>query len=318
MRLTEMKRVTLATALVGLVAGGFEASAQFTPPQEESHHVSEAARIVGVGLRQSLDQAAGTVAGDVLAPAGKPRLQAKAPEGDTFGSLFRYEYRHFSDTDVDYNRYGLTLHGGFSLGANLPVDVAVPVDHYSFLRRDIVPGASATIFDNTRAGVVVTPRYYFLNQAKDGVDVGAGLSAFYFHTFMDDGGINDDDTLGGGPLLSVKKDFQNFTLGGGLLMERGWNMHGRPEVNDNNYIDTYKAAVNLGIPLGDRWMINTYAVYNYLDDMPDEVDNSYVSLGLGATYAIKETWSVDAGIMRDVCNSNYENLLFMVGMLWNY
>lgn len=311
-----LKWMTAAAAAVAAL--GFDAAAQLPP--EEMHHESSSPYVSAAtpGLLQSLDQASATVAGNVLIPTSRPRLQAKAPETDTFGSLFRYEYRHFSDTDVDYNRYGMTLHGGFSLAADLPVDVALPVDRYSFLNRDVVPGTSATIFDNTRAGLVVTPRYYILNQAKDGVDLAAGITTFYFHTFMDDDVINDDDTLGGGPLISVKKDFQAFTLGGGLLMERGWNMHGRMEPNGNNYIDTYKAAVNIGVPLGDRWMVNTYAVYNYLNDMPAAVDNSYVSLGAGVTYAIKESWSVDAGVMRDVCNSNYEDLLFMVGMLWNY
>ena len=248
----------------------------------------------------------------------------------SYNSALLYEHREFDGPDgASYNRVGASIGGGFSLGEKIPVDINIPIDRVDFKNQVYPKGGpqnqNYNAFDFTRVGIIVTPRYEILNQARDGVDLAAGITTFYMHTFMDehrtynvDEKTQDSDYLGAGPLVTAKKDFESFSLSGGLLAERGYNMQGRKESTGHNYVDIYKAAMNVGVPIGDRWVVNTFGSYNYVDGLDAGMDRDYVTAGVGVTWLIKDGWAIDFGVSKDFFYEDAENIELTTGLTWNF
>ncbi len=288
--------------------------------QEDTRAVASSS---GIGTAGVVTQVSNTVVGSLLAPPLVPQALTPGERAglENVAALFRYECREFDGPKLNYDRYGVTLRGSFSLAPDLPVDIDIPIDRYNFdgRRTGLFPNSmSANAYDNTTVGVVVSPRYYLINQAENGIDLAAGLTGFYYRTFMDRNTLDDLDTIGGGPMLSLRKDFEKCSLSGGVMMMRGWNMHGDREVTGHNYVDIYRAAINLGVPLTDSIVVNGILGYNYLDNMPSYLENSYMTGGVGITWVIKNNWAVDLTVSTDLGNSDSNNVLAMIGMLWNY
>lgn len=294
------------------------ALAQMHWEEEESSSVTDSPS--GVGTSGLVQRAGDEIIGSVLAPQVKPVAMTKgeAPVFDSVGSLFRYEHRKFDNSNVYYDRYGLTLHGTWNAAADLPVDIAIPIDRYEFNNENLFFGGTADMFDNTTVGIVITPRYYLLYQAESGLDLAIGVNTFYYHSFVDAGPMDDRDVIGGGPLVSVRKDFEKFSLSGGVMMQRGWNMNGDREITGHRYVDSYRAAVNVGVPIGENLAINGVLTYTYVDDLPSMFEDSYMSAGIGATWIINGNWALDGAIMTDIDNSDSNNILAMIGMVWTY
>lgn len=286
-------------------------------PWEQDHHtpdLNEVGSSSGVSTAGTVQRATDDVIGTVLAPG--LRL-GKAPSFETFNSFFRYEKRSFDDSDMYYNRYGVTLHGGLSLGENMPVDVLVPIDRFEF-NQDNQGMYTADAYNNTTVGLVVIPRYYILSQTDDGVDLSIGVSGFYFHSFFDPGPFDDRNIIGAGPLVAVRRDFERFSVSGGVMMQRGWNLEGEEELTSHQYVDTYRGAVNVGVPITENVMANGIVTYTYVDDMPGNVEDRYFSGGVGVTWLINGSWAVDAMVMTDIGNSDSANILAMIGLIWTY
>ena len=344
------------TGAAGLIlVGASTASAQWHgPSSSDDSDLNQATTQASQGASPgvgTIPVAAQTIETSVLAPGFLPRLSPKRlgpapaagvqaqpgqkaqppmnPLNLSNNSALRYEHRKFDGPDgASYNRVGATINGGFSLGEKIPVDISIPIDRVDFKSQEYgLPGENRNykVFDFTRAGVIVTPRYEILNQARDGVDLAAGITTFYMHTFMDehrtynvDEKTQDSDYLGAGPLVTAKKDFESFSLSGGLLAERGYNMQGRKESTGHNYVDIYKAAMNVGVPIGDRWVVNTFGSYNYVDGLDAGMDRDYVTAGVGVTWLIKDGWAIDFGVSKDFFYEDAENIELTTGLTWNF
>ena len=261
----------------------------------------------GTGQRNT-DEIIGSVLAPGLRPSGTPSFQ-------NINSFFRYEQRSFDNSDMYYNRYGLTLHGAFNLNDAIPVDVMIPIDRFEF-NQDDQGMFTADAYNNTTVGVLVIPRYYILSQTEDGVDLSLGVSGFYYHSFFDPGPFDDRDILGAGPLIAARRDFERFSISGGVMMQRGWNLNGDEELTGHQYVDTYRAAVNVGVPISQNLTVNGILTYTYIDDLPENLDDRFFGGGVGATWLINGNWAVDAMVLTDLGNGDSNNILAMIGLLW--
>ena len=345
--------------VVGLIlfgAGAASANPNVPPPQSSGKVFTP---VIGTSQGAApgfggIPYAAWTVEKRLLAPGCMPRIGQRylvpsqvpikiAPHIDlqraqppmttmnlSYNSALLYEHREFDGPDgASYNRVGASIGGGFSLGEKIPVDINIPIDRVDFKNQVYPKGGpqnqNYNAFDFTRVGIIVTPRYEILNQARDGVDLAAGITTFYMHTFMDehrtynvDEKTQDSDYLGAGPLVTAKKDFESFSLSGGLLAERGYNMQGRKESTGHNYVDIYKAAMNVGVPIGDRWVVNTFGSYNYVDGLDAGMDRDYVTAGVGVTWLIKDGWAIDFSVSKDFFYKDAKNLELTTGLTWSF
>ncbi|MDT8390416.1 MAG: hypothetical protein RRC34_07910 [Lentisphaeria bacterium] len=312
-------RWIVGVVLSGLACGTMVFGQQTPDYYDDEYGSNEVESASGVSTAGTAQRATDEIIGTVLAPALRPAAMraGEAPAFDSVNSLFRYEQRSFDGSDMYYNRYGLTLRGAFNLGAEMPVDVLVPIDRFEFSQDD--QGMyTADVYNNTTVGILVTPRYYILSQEGAGVDLSIGVSGFYYHSFFDPGPFDDRDVLGAGPLIALRRDFEAFSVSGGVMMTRGWNLDGDKELTGHQYIDTYRGAVNVGVPIGENVSVNGIVTYTFIDDLPDSVEDRYFGAGVGATWVINGSWAVDAMVLTDLGNSDADNILAMIGFIWTF
>jgi hypothetical protein len=155
-----------------------------------------------------------------------------------------------------------------------------------------------------------------MNQADHGIDLGLGLGGLYYHDFVEHG--DDQDRVGLAPLVSLRKDFESFAVAGGAMFQRDWNLSGDEHPNGESYLDTAKVGFNVGIPLGDRVVLNTHCTYNYLLDMPSEIDPDFFTVGAGLTWLLQDNWTLDLNVQTDLDSNEYRNWEAMTGLIWSF
>jgi hypothetical protein len=227
-------------------------------------------------------------------------------------SSLRYEHRWFDNSDAEYNRFGGTLRTGWAWD-RVSLDVMMPLDRADY-------NGSYDFADYTRIGLIATPRFSLITQEEKGIDLTAGVSMFYFHTFLDenDGDRSDPDHCGIGPFFAIQKDFKNVVVNGGFIWQRGFNMDGENEITGDGEVDVYKVAMNVGVPIGNNFVLNTNATYSYTADMPSYTDDDFLTVGIGGSWVIKDKWNVDLSISRDFCYDESDNLEFTFGLMWQF
>jgi hypothetical protein len=255
-----------------------------------------------------------TVTQDTVNPDGSPvvaQMPASVVTWNTSAnSALRYEHIWYDDSDADGDRLGATFHYN-RMWDRFSLDVIVPIDRMWF-DDELEP------FEFTRLGVNATPRYYALFQEEHGFDLTLGVNAFYFHTFLDDENTDDPDHVGLGPTLSVQKDFEKASVNAGLIFQRAWNAEGGLEVTGEDYVDAMQFGVNVGVPMGERFVANFSAIYSYTFDIPDGIDDDYITLGVGGTWIVSDKWVLDATVRSNVGYNEADNVELHLGMSWAF
>ncbi len=225
-------------------------------------------------------------------------------------SALRYEHVWYDDVDADGDRLGATFHYN-RMWDRFSLDVIVPIDRMWF-------DGDYEAFEFTRLGLNLTPRYYALFQEENGFDLTLGVNAFYFHTFLDEDTSDDPDHLGFGPTLSFQKDFEKASLNAGLVFQRAWNAEGGTEITGEQYVDALQFGVNVGVPVGERFVANMSAIYSYTFDVPSTIDDDYVTVGLGGTWVVSDKWILDATVRSNLGYNEADNVELHVGMSWAF
>lgn len=225
-------------------------------------------------------------------------------------SALRYE-RTWWDDEYYSNRYGATLRAAWQW-ERLSLDVALPIDRVTYQEpRDT--------FDYTRLGLAVTPRYNVVSQDVNApVDLDIGMSLFYMYSFMDEDVDEEPNTIGFGPTAAVRKDFEYCSVGAGAMWMRGYDGNGNETgPGFKTYTDTVHAGLHVGVPVGDRWAINSRAVYNRILRIEDG-DDDYVTMGLGAVYFMSDKWTFDVEARTNLGYEYADNISVHFGASWNF
>jgi len=220
-------------------------------------------------------------------------------------SSLQYEKTWYDDSSCTSDRAGLAAQARFDWD-RVSLYLALPVDRMWF----------STGFDElefTRVGLIAAPRVQLLYEEAHKLDLALGVSTFYFHTFMDDDG-EDPDHAGLGPFLSLQKTLGKVTASLGTIWQRGWNLEGERESTGHTYADVSKVGVGLGLPLGERWALNARTLYTHTWDLPAAMDADYWTLQLGASYAVRDAWTVDLTAERHLGYETADNLGVHLGM----
>ncbi|MBN2711193.1 MAG: hypothetical protein JXR97_02020 [Planctomycetes bacterium] len=262
-------------------------------------------------------------------PGGTAAAATQTQSGIPMNSMIRWEHSSYKDVEADSDRVGITLRGAYNLDY-FSLNVALPIERVVF-------DDEFSDFSYTRAGLVLTPRFNLLKQEEKGVDLSFGVNAFYMHTWFDQSDaynriITTDQTaettsehVGIGPIITLVKDFDKFTLGLGAIWQRGMNIGGDEEFFDDSGnerqadLDVVKVGMNIGVPIGDNWLVNGTASYNKtLDNHPD-LDEDWVTVGIGATYVLTDKWTIDTMFDTDLgaddLDSRYQ---FSLGAVWSF
>lgn len=249
-------------------------------------------------------------------PGAVPALAADAAPTASSGilgstsntrSALRYEHRWYDKSEAQFNRFGGTVRGALDWD-KVSLDVMMPVD-----RVDFNQGFDS--MDFTRIGLVIVPRLYLLQEAdKNPVDLSVGFAGFYMHTFMDDNDVSDPDHAGIGPFIALQKTFSKAVVNAGFTWQRGFNLDGDREITGSSEVDVIKAALNVGVPIGDNWAVNLGALYSHTAELPGDFDADFVTGTLGATYILKDTWTLDFAIQRDFAYSDADNFTLHAGL----
>lgn len=225
-------------------------------------------------------------------------------------SALRYE-RTWWDDNYYSNRYGATLRAAWQW-ERFSLDVALPIDRVTYqVPRDT--------FDFTRIGLALTPRYNIVSQDVNApVDVDLGLSVFGMYSFMDEDVDENPMTVGFGPSAAVRKDFEYASVGLGAMWMRGYDGNGNETgPGRKTYTDSVHAGLHVGVPVGDRWAINSRAVYNRILRI-DTVDDDYVTVGLGAVYFLSDKWTLDVEARTNLGYELSDNASIHFGASWNF
>jgi hypothetical protein len=230
--------------------------------------------------------------------------------GVSANSALRYERTWYNGVDARSHRVGASLRMN-RMWDRVSLDVVVPADRLWF-------NTAFSEYDFTRLGLNLTPRVSVLFQEAHGLDLAIGANAFFFHTFLDEAGGEDPQHVGAGPLVSLQKDFGPAVAGLGVVFQRSWNLNGTEEATGESYIDALQAGLNVGVPVGERFVANASAIYSRTLALPDSMDSEYVTLGLGATWLVSDTWVLDLTARRNVGYSDADNVEVHVGMSWSF
>ena len=345
-----MKKL-LAIALVGVVVVGSTASASMWSPSPfydedahstlvydncpecraavaATHHANPAFDGADAGLQVMKPGLLGIKIGGAAAQ-GPGAAVASEHTGTPMNTALRYQHTEYEDTDADSDRYGATLRSAWDKDW-ITIDVAMPIDHLSF-------DGEFNDYDLTRVGLVVTPRLRLLRQESNVVDLSAGVSTYFMYTWFDENdaynrlietdNVSEDNAqhAGIGPLLTIEKDFELASVGVGAIYQRGFNLGGDEvffdDEDDNRREDVGvgKIAANVGVPIGDSWLINGLATYTHVVDHYDDLDSDWFTLGLGASYVVNDKWTIDAmfdiDAGRDDVDSRWQVSL---GAIWSF
>lgn len=277
--------------------------------------------------------------GNQQAPQGPGAAAAVSQQqaGMPMNSLLRYEHTEFDGVDADSDKIGLTLRTQW-VWDKVSIDAALPIDRVEF-------DDEYDDFDFTRVGLVITPRLQLLSQDEQYVDLYFGLNMFYSHTFFDDDDAyqdliygtqraagttentteEDSDHVGIGPMLTVMKDYEKFSLGMGAIWQRGRNIGGDEEFYDDNGnnrkedLDVLMIGGNVGVPVGDRWFLTGLTTYKHIYDNYEDLDSDWFTVGMGATYMLNDKWTLDAMVDTDIGADDLDSRWqFSMGAVWRF
>ncbi len=227
-------------------------------------------------------------------------------------SALRYEFTDHDLGEYQSHRIGLSAHANFHWD-RVSLDLTLPVD-------TVIYDPVQVVKHFTRTGLIATPRVYVASQEEQGVDVSLGLNVFYSHTFLwlkamyDE--FEDPDHLGAGPVLTVSRDFEHVSVSGGAIWQRSFNLDGMDEVTGESTIDVLNLGVNVGVPVGERVVVNAQANYRYSFDLPELYDEDYVKVGLGATWMVSDAWTFDARVRTNLGYEDADNVEVSLGAVW--
>jgi hypothetical protein len=220
-------------------------------------------------------------------------------------SDLRYEKTWYDDSPCESDRVGLTAQARFDWD-RLSLYLGLPVD-----RMWYNTGFGGLEF--TRVGLLAAPQYRLLYEEAHKLDLAVGFSGFYFHTFMDED-MEDPDHLGAGPFLSLQKTLGKVTASAGVIWQRGWNLENEEEATGHEYVDVGKVGVGLGLPIGEKWALNTRTIYTHTFSLPQALDEDYWSVQIGASYAVREAWTIDLTVERHLDYDPADNLGVHLGL----
>jgi len=205
---------------------------------------------------------------------------------------------------------GLSLHTAHQWD-RLSVDVIIPVDIVDFTDQ-------LNDYNHTQVGISIVPRFQLLNEAEHGLNLSAGLTSYYIRSFMATEELYNPDHAGLGLMVGLQKNFEKCVISGGVLAQRSWNFDNQKELSGQVFVDMITTGINIGVPIGDNWAVNSSLLYNHISKMPDWIDANTMNASLGVNYILKDTWSIDLTLMTDLANEDEKTLQLHFGLGWSF
>lgn len=225
-------------------------------------------------------------------------------------SALRFENMWFK-SGYEARRFGGSLHGSFNWD-RFSLDVILPVDRVTYDKP-------FTIYDYTRAGLVLAPRYNLVSQESGPFDLSLGFTGFFLHSFLDERSLEDPQHAGGGPMMSVTKDFEKFTFSLGTLWIRGYDANGQETgAGGRKYTDMISTGMQAGIPIGERMAVNLSLTHSHTLRLSENQDSDYFTAGIGINYVVKDAWLLDLTLRRNLGLEQVDNIEAHIGLGWKF
>ncbi|MCK5708581.1 MAG: hypothetical protein KAI43_13110 [Candidatus Aureabacteria bacterium] len=216
-----------------------------------------------------------------LAADGKPKL---------IGGSISYEDFEYFNTN----------------GSTFEVLAGVEKDTENFTLGVIVPLSYVDITGGNWTKLGATG-YLKKDFSGENIDSSLGFNVVIEQTWMSFSGIENSFAYGAGPMGSLAFDLQNIevSLGANILFM------GNSEYDTVTILTT---ALNVGIPLGDNFVLNAYT---YRNDNFDS-DNDYWVIGGTGTFLVSDVFGINVGLNTVTGHDNYDSITYYLGGSWKY
>lgn len=229
------------------------------------------------------------------------------PQPRVFGSFLRYERVNIDNNgglDLDGNIYTANLQLRWEVN-DFSYGVLVPFDYLDL--KDV---------NAYRIGAVGFGEYRLTLSPEATLDF--MLHALYSHTDFDTSALDNINTFGGGPSISLTLDYDQFVVG----MFSSYQITTEDSDLPTDVIQLFRLGANVGARIGSNVALTVFAVWNRdITDYSDtllQVDKDYFDVGLEAVWNLTPTWRLAGGYKKVVGLNDFDSNMVFLGSLWRF